>query len=274
LSGDWTNISAYRFVDMPDYQQMRAPLRRFCNARAIKGTILLSHEGINIFLSAARKDIDAFVEHIQEDERFANLTVKYSQSETCSFRRMNVRLKKEIISMGMESVRPADFSGPHIDPLEFKQWLDEGKEITVLDTRNDYEIRMGTFEGAVDFDIASFRDFPEAVRQCDLPKDKPVVMFCTGGIRCEKASVVMLEAGFEDVRQIEGGILNYLEKTGGEYWDGECFVFDRRVGVDVNLNETASEMCWACRAPLSIEEQKSPDFIQGKSCPYCIGGKK
>jgi predicted sulfurtransferase len=269
----WTNISAYRFVDMPDYEEMRTPLRQFCNRLGIKGTILLSHEGINIFLSAPRDKIEAFLEHLQSDERFANLTVKFSESDSCAFRRMNVRLKKEIISMGMKSVKPAEFSGPHIDPVEFKQWLDESRDITILDTRNDYEIRMGTFEGSVDFDITSFRDFPEAVAQCDLPKDKPVVMFCTGGIRCEKASVVMLEAGFKDVRQINGGILNYFEKTGGDYWNGECFVFDRRVGVDVNLNETASEMCWACRAPLSVEEQKNPDFVQGVSCLYCIGGK-
>ena len=274
MSQIWTNISAYRFVDMPDYEEMRNPLRQFCNRLGIKGTILLSHEGINIFLSAPRDNIDAFLEHLQSDERFANLTVKYSESESCAFRRMNVRLKKEIISMGMKSVKPAEFSGPHLDPLEFKQWLDDSRDITILDARNDYEIRMGTFEGSVDFDITSFRDFPAAVAQCDLPKDKPVVMFCTGGIRCEKASVVMLEAGFEDVRQINGGILNYLEKTGGDYWNGECFVFDRRVSVDVNLNETASEMCWACREPLSVEEQKSPDFIQGVSCPYCVGGKK
>ncbi len=274
MAKNWTNISAYRFVDLPDYEEMRIPLRQFCNRLGIKGTILLSHEGINIFLSAPREKIDDFLDYLQKDERFTNITVKYSESESCAFRRMNVRLKKEIISMGMKSVKPAEFSGPHIDPVEFKQWLDESRDITILDTRNDYEIRMGTFENAVDFDITSFRDFPEAVAQCNLPKDKPVVMFCTGGIRCEKASVVMLEAGFEDVRQINGGILNYFEKTDGDYWNGECFVFDRRVGVDVNLNETASEMCWACRAPLSVEEQKSLDFVQGVSCPYCVGGKK
>ena len=130
---------------------------------------------------------------------------------------------------------------------------------------------MGTFEGAVDFDIRTFRAFPEAVSKSDLPKDKPVVMFCTGGIRCEKASVVMLNEGFEEVYQIHGGILNYFEETGGAHWNGECFVFDRRVGVDGELNETTSEVCWACREPLTPEEAASPEFVRGVSCPYCIG---
>ena len=267
----WTNISAYKFLDMPEFEELREPLKEFCDSHGIYGTILLSPEGINIFLSAPREKIDIFVDYIKSDVRFSDIWIKYSESEDCAFRKMNVRLKKEIISMGDMSVKPHEFTGNHIEPKEFKKWLDEGKEVTILDTRNDYEVRMGTFEGAVDFDIRTFRAFPQAVAESDIPKDKPVVMFCTGGIRCEKASVVMLNEGYEEVYQIHGGILNYFEETGGAHWNGECFVFDRRVGVDGELNETTSEVCWACREPLTPEQAASPEFVRGVSCPYCIG---
>jgi len=270
----WTNVSAYKFTEMLDFEQMRAPLKKICDYHNLMGTILLSPEGINFVLSAARDRIDAFVDHIRTDERFEDIWIKYSESEECAFRKMNVRLKKEIISMGDPSIIPHEFTGAKIDPLEFKSWIDQGKELTILDTRNDYEIRLGTFENAVDFDIGSFRQFPQAVANCDLPKDKPLVMFCTGGIRCEKASAVMLNQGFQEVYQIQGGILNYFEQTNGAHWNGECFVFDRRVGLDGNLQETKSDVCWACREPLSIEEQKSPQFVQGMSCPYCIEAGK
>lgn len=266
----WTNIAAYKFLDMPEFEDLRAPLKEFCDSHGIYGTILLSPEGINIFLSAPREKIDIFVEHIKSDERFKDIWVKYSESSDCAFRKMNVRLKKEIISMGDLSVKPHEFTGKHLDPLKFQKWLEEEKDITILDTRNDYEIRMGTFENAIDLDIRSFRAFPDAVKNADIDKDKPVVMFCTGGIRCEKASVVMLNEGYKEVYQLEGGILNYFEKTGGAHWNGECFVFDRRVGVDGELNETTSEVCWACREPLTPEQAASPEFVRGISCPYCI----
>ena len=190
---------------MPEFEELREPLK-ICDSHGIYGTILLSPEGINIFLSAPKEKIDIFVEHIKSDERFSDIWVKYSESEDCAFRKMNVRLKKEIISLGVPGVKPHEFTGKPIAPNEFKKWLDEGKEVTILDTRNDYEVRMGTFEGAVDLDIETFRAFPEAVEKSDIPKDKPVVMFCTGGIRCEKASVVMLNQGYKEVYQIHGGI--------------------------------------------------------------------
>lgn len=267
----WTNISAYKFLDFPEFESMRSPLKEFCDSHGIFGTILLAPEGINIFLSAPRDKIDIFVEHIKSDERFSDIWVKYSESEECAFRRMNVRLKKEIISMGVPSVKPHEFTGKAIEPNEVQRWIEQGKDFTILDTRNDYEVRMGTMEGAIDFDIGTFRAFPQAVKDCDLPKDKPVVMFCTGGIRCEKASVVMLEEGFEEVYQIHGGVLNYFEQTGGAHWDGECFVFDRRVGVKGDLSETDSEVCWACREPLMYEDTLREEYVQGKSCHHCIG---
>jgi len=266
----FVNIAGYRFVDLPDRDELRQPFRNKCESLGLLGTILLSHEGINYFLSGKQDAIDGFLEYLERDERFIDIPLKISYSEACAFRKMNVRLKNEIISMGMDEIIPAEFTGPMISPEEFKQWLDEGKEVTILDTRNDYEIRIGTFENAVDFGLSTFRGFPEAVQNSSLDKQIPVVMFCTGGIRCEKASVVMLNEGFEDVRQIEGGILGYFEAVGGAHWDGDCFVFDRRVAVDPQLNETSAEVCFACREPLTPEEQQSEHYIIGEACPHCI----
>jgi len=273
MAAAFVNIAGYRFVALPDRDDLREPLRQRCQSLGLLGTILLSHEGINFFLSGKQEAIDGFLDHLERDERFIDIPLKVSYSEDCAFRKMNVRLKKEIISMGMEEIKPEEFTGPAISPQEFKQWLDEGRDVTVLDTRNDYEIRLGTFENAVDFDISTFRAFPEAVENSTLDKQKPVVMFCTGGIRCEKASAVMLNAGFEDVRQIEGGILGYFEEVGGAHWNGDCFVFDRRVAVDPELNVTNVEVCFACREPLTLEEQKSEHYIIGESCPHCIGSE-
>ena len=270
MAKQYVNTAGYRFVDLPDRDALRQPFKDVCQELGLLGTILLSTEGINFFLSGSQGAIDGFTEYIEKDERFAGMSQKVSYSSDCAFRKMNVRLKKEIISMGVEEVKPAEFTGENITPTEFKQWLDEGKDITILDTRSDYEIRLGTFEDAVDFDIQSFRAFPQAVKDCNLDKEKPVVMFCTGGVRCEKASVVMLEEGFKDVRQLEGGILGYFEHAGGDYWDGECFVFDRRVAVDTQLNETKTEVCFACREPLTVGEQENEDYVLGVSCSYCI----
>tara|TARA_B100001996_G_scaffold249875_1_gene193731 strand:- start:450 stop:1262 length:813 start_codon:yes stop_codon:yes gene_type:complete len=270
MTEKFVNISGYRFVDMPDRDELRQPFRDVCEKNNLLGTILLSTEGINFFLCGDQKGIDGFIEYLEQDKRFVDIPRRTSHSEKLAFRRMNVRLKKEIISMGMDDVRPADFTGASISPAEFKQWMDEGRDITVLDTRNDYEIRIGTFENAVDFDIQTFRTFPGAVNNSMLDKDKTVVMFCTGGVRCEKASVVMLNEGFRDVRQLEGGILGYFEEMGGEHWNGDCFVFDRRVAVNPDLDVTGAEVCFACREPLTEDELLSPLYVPAISCPYCI----
>lgn len=265
------NIAGYRFVDLPDRDSLRQPMIDACASSQLRGTILLAHEGINFFLAGDEQGIEAFLSFLDEDVRFLDIPLKRSHTTYQPFNRMNVRLKKEIISIGMDEVKPAEFTGDTIAPTEFKQWLDEGKSVTVLDTRNDYEIRLGTFENAVDLDITSFRSFPAAIET--LPediKDTPVVMFCTGGIRCEKASVVMLEAGFKDVRQLEGGILGYFEQVGGAHWNGDCFVFDHRVALTPELEESNAVQCFACRQPLSMEEQESPDYVVEVSCPYCI----
>jgi UPF0176 protein len=265
------NIAGYRFVDLADRDEMRQPMIDACATSGLRGTILLAHEGINFFLAGPQQGIDHFLSYLNEDPRLLNIPVKTSQTDYQPFNRMNVRLKKEIISMGMEEVKPADFTGEVIAPTEFKQWLDDGKKVTVIDTRNDYEIRLGTFSNAIDFNLTSFRAFPDAVNELpDDMKDTPVVMFCTGGIRCEKASVVMLEAGFKDVRQLQGGILGYFEEVGGDHWNGDCFVFDHRVALTPELKESDAVQCFACRQPLTIEEQQSTSYVVEVSCPYCV----
>jgi UPF0176 protein len=200
----------------------------------------------------------------------ADLTPKESASAEQPYNRMLVKIKKEIIAFGVAGIDPARQPAAKLSPRTLKQWLDEGRAITLLDTRNDYEIRLGTFRGAVAAGIDHFRDFPEAVRR--LPpavKDRPIVMFCTGGIRCEKAGPFMAREGY-DVFQLDGGILKYFEECGGAHYDGECFVFDRRVGLDPNLQETKSVMCFACQMPLTEEDQKDPHYVPDVSCGHCF----
>ena len=271
MSDSIVNIAGYRFVDLPDRDELRPPMTEACKASGLRGTILLAHEGINFFLAGTQHGVDEFLAFLDSDVRFLDIPLKISHTDYQPFNRMNVRLKKEIISIGMDEVQPAVYTGDSIAPKEFKKWLDDGKAVTVLDTRNDYEIRLGTFENAMDLDIKSFRAFPAAVEAMpDELKETPVVMFCTGGIRCEKASVVMLEAGFKDVRQLEGGILGYFEEVGGSHWNGDCFVFDHRVALTPELKESEAIQCFACRQPLTVEEQQSPSYVVEVSCPYCV----
>ena len=270
MSGTVVNIAGYRFADMPDRDELRQPFRDLCQELDLKGTILLAHEGINFFLAGSQTSIDSFVKWLEEDARFIDIPLKVSYSDYQPFRRMNVRLKKEIISLGLDHIKPAEMTGEEITPTAFKQLLDAGEEVIVLDTRNEYECRIGTFENAFEMNIRSFRDFPRAVSEMDEDlKDKQVVMFCTGGIRCEKASVVMMDAGFSNVKQLKGGILGYFEEVGGDYWNGDCFVFDRRVAVNPELEETDVVQCFACREPLLLEEQSTGEYIIAQSCPYC-----
>ena len=270
MASEIVNIAGYRFVDLPDRDELREPFKTTCDEVGLLGTILLSHEGINFFLSGKQPAIDHFLIYLESDDRFKGIPVKISYSNRMSFRRMNVRLKNEIISLGLDSIRPAESTGESITPREFKTWLDEGKDIVVLDTRNDYEVRLGSFDGAIDLNLSTFRAFPDAIQATEIDKNQTVVMFCTGGIRCEKASAVMIEQGWSDVRQLEGGILGYFEEVGGDHWNGDCFFFDRRVSIDPALEETTTEMCWACREPLTEDEMQSEQYVVAKSCPYCI----
>ncbi len=264
----FVNISNYKFVSIPEAElpELRAYLKEEALKLGLKGTVLLSTEGINQFLSGTREASDSYKKIMEAQPYFGVLSYKESPSDVQPFSRMLVRLKKEIISMGCPEIQPEVATAPHLAPQELKRWYAEGKEMVVLDTRNDYEIRLGSFEKAVDLDIKSFRDFPDAIK--NLPEEfkaKPIVTFCTGGVRCEKAAQLMLNNGFKEVYQLEGGILNYFEQCGGEHYEGECFVFDKRVAVDAALQETKTIQCYACRNPLSATEQVTANG----QCPYC-----
>lgn len=266
----FTNISAYRFAPMSDLKALRGRLLQAGQSLELKGTILLSTEGINLFLAGKPEAIQAMIELLRALPGLEDLSPKHSPSAEQPFRRLLVRIKKEIIAFGVEGIDPATHTSPRLSARELKQWLDEGRPVTLLDTRNDYEIRLGTFKGALVPGIDHFRDFPAAVQR--LPeslKKQPIVTFCTGGIRCEKAAPFLERQGFEKIWQLDGGILKYFEEVGGDHYDGECFVFDQRVGVDPALRETETAQCYACQAPLTAEEQEDPRHVEGVSCPHC-----
>jgi UPF0176 protein len=264
------NIAAYLFAPLDHLPERRHTLRELCQAQHLKGTILLSTEGINLFMAGSRGGIDTLLAHLRADPLLEKLEVKESYSATQPFSRLLVKLKKEIISFGIEGIAPRDYTSRKIAPQELKQWLDAGRPVTLLDTRNDYEVELGTFEQALPIGVDHFRDFPAAVEKLPAElKQQPIVMFCTGGIRCEKAGPFMERAGFEQVYQLEGGILKYFEDCGGAHYHGDCFVFDQRVALDPDLKETATTQCYACQHPLTWEQQQSEKYVVGKSCPFC-----
>jgi UPF0176 protein len=265
------NIAAYQFAPLTGLKPLRARLLAFCKAQGLKGTILLSTEGINLFVAGPQEPIEQLLAELRKLPGLENLEVKQSVSQEQPFNRMLVRIKKEIIAFGVPGIDPARNPSPKLSPRELKRWLDEGRSVTLLDTRNDYEVKLGTFRNALSLGIDHFREFPQAVAALSPEmKQQPLVMFCTGGIRCEKAGPFMQQEGFENVFQLEGGILKYFEECGGEHYQGECFVFDQRVGVDASLLETASTQCFACQTPLTADDQTDARFVPGRSCPYCF----
>jgi UPF0176 protein len=266
-----TNISAYQFVPLADLPALRKRLLDKCNAWGLKGTILISPEGINVFVAGGGEEIEQLLTEIRSLPGLADFRPKVSISEEQPFNRMLVRIKREIIAFGVPGIDPAQQTAPKISPRELKRWLDEQRPVTLLDTRNDYEVKLGTFENAVTLGINHFRRFPEAVDR--LPaglKQEPIVMFCTGGIRCEKAGAYLQREGFEHVYQLDGGILKYFEECGSEHYSGECFVFDRRVGVDSALAPTENAQCFNCLTPLTIADQQDERYEYGESCPHCF----
>ena len=265
-----TNISTYRFAPLENLKGLRDQLRQVCKDWGLKGTILLSTEGINLFVAGPAERIGQLLSLLRAVPGLEALTPKISLSVEQPFSRMLVKIKREIISFGVEGIDPVNKPAPRISPRELKQWLDEGKPVTLLDTRNDYEINLGTFNGAIPIGVRTFRDFPAATaRLQSLPKDQPIVTFCTGGIRCEKAAPYMIDQGFENVFQLDGGILKYFEDCGNHHYQGECFVFDKRVGVAGDLGESGQGMCYACQAVLSPAEMADPLTVEGVSCPRC-----
>ena len=268
----YLNVAGYKFVDLDEsaIRGMRYPIRDTCRSLGIRGTIILSVEGINAVLSGLERDVRSAIDHLRAIPAFSDLHFKESWSSHVAFTRMLVKVKREIISTGIEGLRPPLMSAPYIKPTELKRWYDEGRDFVILDTRNNYEVEVGTFQRAMHLDIDDFRSFPTALDQLDQEiRGRPVVTFCTGGIRCEKAAPLMLDRGFSEVYQLEGGILEYFEQLGGQYYDGECFVFDQRVAVDGDLKETETTQCFACQHPLTPEDQRSSLYVVGRQCPHC-----
>jgi UPF0176 protein len=264
------NIAGYKFAALTGLKALRATLLTRCKEWNLKGTILLSTEGINLFVAGLPDSAASLIRELRAVPGLSDLQVKISESADQPFNRMLVRIKKEIIAFGVPQVDPARYTSPRVSPQTLKQWLDEGRSITLLDTRNDYEVKLGTFRNARAIGIQHFREFPEAVRA--LPgelKEQRIVTFCTGGIRCEKAAPFLELQGFKNIFQLDGGILKYFEECGGAHYDGECFVFDQRVGVDPSLHETESNQCFACLTPLTAADQSDARYVAGKSCPYC-----
>jgi len=265
----------YKFVDLPDYADRRAPLLAFCEAHNVKGLILLAQEGVNSTISGLPEDVHAVLAYLRQDPKLADLEHKESWTSKAPFHRMKVRLKKEIVTLGVEGISPTKRVGRYVKPEDWNELISE-PDVVVIDTRNDYEVEIGTFKGAVDPQIQSFSQLPKWVQHAKALEEKNgqklrVAMFCTGGIRCEKSTALMLEHGFEDVYHLQGGILKYLELVPQEksLWEGECFVFDERVSVGHGLKQGSHELCRACREPLPPSAKESPLFELGVSCPRC-----
>ena len=267
-----TQVAAlYRFVRLENYADLREPLLNLCEARGVRGTLLLAHEGINGTISGTKQAIAEVLAFLRSDDRLADLDCKFSYNRELPFLRMKVKLKNEIVTMGRSDIDPNYCVGRYASPEQWNALVDD-PDCLVIDTRNDYEVEIGTFQGAVNPNTTSFREFPDWVeKNLDPTKHKKVAMFCTGGIRCEKSTSLLVSLGFEDVWHLKGGILNYLEKTPQEQtrWDGECFVFDSRVSVDHQLQKGRYDQCYACRFPMDEAQKASALYVPGVSCPRC-----
>jgi UPF0176 protein len=271
----YLTAALYKFVELPNFVALQPNIHEACMAYHIKGTILLAREGINGTIAGKPDDIHAVLHFLRTDPifegKFVDLEHKESYADEHPFYRMKVKLKKEIVTMGVPSVNPNNTVGTYVKPEDWNALISD-PDVILLDTRNDYEVHIGTFKGAIDPKTTTFREFPKYVaKNLDKTKHKKVAMFCTGGIRCEKASSYMLEQGFDEVYHLQGGILKYLETVPEEQslWQGECFVFDQRVAVKHGLEVGEYDQCYACRMPLSPEELKSPHYTAGISCPHC-----
>lgn len=261
----------YKFVTLADFESKRQPLLDFLSERDIRGTLLLASEGINGTVAGTREAIDEMLIFLKSDERLADLDYKESYDETNPFYRTKVRLKKEIVTLGIEGIDPLKSVGTYVAPKDWNELISD-PETVLIDTRNDYEIGIGTFKNAVNPNTETFREFPDYVeKNLDPSKHRKVAMFCTGGIRCEKSTAYLKELGFENVFHLQGGILKYLEDVPAEdsMWEGECFVFDNRVAVSHDLRKSDYDQCHACRMPITEEDKRSDLYQKGISCPHC-----
>ena len=254
----------YKFVQLPDFVELRSPLISLCQTQNLRGTILLAPEGMNGTIAGTRSAIDTILEFLRSDPRFADLAIKESETDSTVFDRMKVRLKKEIVTIGRSEIDPSQQVGIYVKPQDWNAVISD-PEVTVIDVRNQFEVEIGSFEGAISPKTTSFRQFPDYAKTAlNSAKHQKVAMFCTGGIRCEKASSYLLSQGFEQVYHLEGGILKYLEEVPSEesLWRGECFVFDQRVAVTQDLNEGSHTLCQACGDPIPRPQA---------SCLRCVG---
>lgn len=261
----------YKFVSLEDYEALREPLLDVCLAAGTRGTLLLAREGINGTIAGSREAVDRVLAYLRADPRLSDLEHKESRDERMPFYRMKVKLKKEIVTMGVEGVDPNVRVGTYVRPRDWNALIAD-PDVLLIDTRNDYECDIGSFRGAVDPRTVNFREFPAFVRtHLDPGVHKKVAMFCTGGIRCEKASAFMLNEGFEEVYHLQGGILKYLEEVPPQEsaWEGECFVFDNRVAVDHHLEKGQYDQCYGCRHPITEKDKHSGRYEPGVCCPYC-----
>lgn len=267
----------YKFTPLGNFAEFQEPLQKACEAAEVYGTILLAHEGINGTVSGTRTGVEAVLDHIRQMPGCSELEIKVSHADEMPFYRMKVRLKKEIVTMGIPDIDPNYSVGTYVDPNDWNDLISD-PDVIVIDTRNDYEVGIGTFKGAIDPKTSSFRDFPNWFQNQDdlraeIDKGKKVAMFCTGGIRCEKATAFLKQEGVEDVFHLKGGILKYLENVPQEksLWEGDCFVFDQRVSVKHGLALGDYDMCHACRNPIDQNDKESNKYVPGVSCPKCYG---
>lgn len=262
----------YKFVTLDDYQILKAPLLEFMQHHDVRGTLLLAKEGINGTIAGSRQNIDATLDYLRSDDRLANISYKESFTEIMPFLRTRVKLKKEIVTMGVEGIDPKQSVGTYVKPKDWNALISD-PEVLLIDTRNDYEVQVGTFKDAINPVTESFREFPAYIEQnFDPEKHKKIAMYCTGGIRCEKSTAYMKEQGFEEVYHLEGGILKYLEDVPEEdsLWEGECYVFDERITVNHQLEKGDYEQCNACRMPITNDDKSHTHYLEGVSCPRCF----
>ncbi|MAW40233.1 MAG: hypothetical protein CMF27_04835 [Kiritimatiellaceae bacterium] len=268
---NYTVCALYKFTSLPDFQKLQSPIRSFLEQHEIMGTILLAHEGINGTISGSNESVQKFISYLQEDPRFEAIDHKLSFHDTNPFYRTKVRLKKEIVTMGIENIDPRHSTGTYVEPDEWNELI-EDEETLLIDTRNEYEIGIGSFKNAINPHTDTFREFPNfADEHLDPNKHKKIAMFCTGGIRCEKSTAYLKQKGFEEVYHLKGGILNYLKTVPQpkSRWEGECFVFDNRVSVNHDLEKGDFDQCHACRMPISDNDKKNEHYQKGISCPHC-----
>ena len=271
-SGSIVVCAMYKFVTLDNYQDIKPNLLKVMEDNAVRGTLLLATEGINGTVAGTRESIDILLQWLKSDERLANIEYKESFTEVMPFNRTKVKLKKEIVTMGVEGIDPKQVVGTYVEPKDWNALISD-PDVVLVDTRDDYEYQVGTFQNAVNPDTETFREFPQYVEEnMDPKKHKKVAMFCTGGIRCEKSTAYMKEQGYEEVYHLKGGILKYLEDVPKEdtMWEGECFVFDERVTVNHELERGQYDQCHACRLPITEEEKLSEKYQKGVSCPHCF----